>query len=151
MRRFAVAFAIAAIGSIALHGQETRSTTLLTTEHYLDWERVNDAQISPDGARIVYTRQAVNKLEDKWESSLWILNADGSQHRFLTKGSAARWSPDGKRLLYLAEGDPKGRSCSSAGSRPTDRRPDLTCSRRRATRWAPDGKSLTFSMSSPIR
>ena len=45
-----------------------RSPTLLTTEHYLNWERVSDAQISPDGSRIVYTRQAVNQLEDKWDS-----------------------------------------------------------------------------------
>ena len=108
MRRFCLATAITVIGATALHGQETRSTTLLTTEHYLDWERVNDAQIAPDGSRIVYTRQHVNTLEDKWESELWILNADLSQHRFLVKGSNARWSRDGKRLLYLADGEPKG-------------------------------------------
>src|SRR5256714_9440913 len=84
----------------AVTAQETRSATLLTTEHYLDWERVSDAQISPDGSRIVYTRQHVNKLEDKWDSELWIVNADGSQNRFLVKGGAARWSPDGKRLMY---------------------------------------------------
>src|SRR5262250_2676517 len=110
-RRVAVAIlcaVVAAIGGSALRAQETRSDALLTTEHWLDWERVSDAQISPDGARVVYTRQVVNKLEDKWESSLWIVNADGSQNRFLVKGSAARWSPDGKRLLYSAEGEPKG-------------------------------------------
>src|SRR5258708_38045465 len=100
--------AIAAAGVVALRAQEIRSETLLTTEHWLDWERVSDAQISPDGSRIVYTRQHVNKLEDKWESNLWILNGDGSQHRFLAKGANARWSPDGKRLMYLAEGEPKG-------------------------------------------
>src|SRR5881398_840641 len=108
MKRFVVAVAIAICGSIALRGQETRSTTLLTTEHYLDWERVNDAQISPDGSRIVYTRQHVEKMEDKWESEVWILNADGGQHRFLVKGANARWSPDGKRLLYIGDGEPKG-------------------------------------------
>jgi dipeptidyl aminopeptidase/acylaminoacyl peptidase len=100
----AVSIATCAAG---LSAQETRSSTLLTTEHWLDWERVSDAQISPDGARIVYTRQHVNALEDKWESEVWILNADGAQHRFFVKGSAARWSPDGKRLMYLAEGEPK--------------------------------------------
>src|SRR5690348_18485696 len=94
MHRMIVAIAIAASVGAAITAQETRSTTLLTTEHYLDWERVSDAQISPDGSRIVYTRQSVNKQDDKWESALWILNADGSQHRFLVKGSAARWSPD---------------------------------------------------------
>ena len=88
----AVVLASAVAMSGALRAQETKSDTLLTTEHWLDWERVSDAQISPDGSRIVYTRQHVNRLEDKWESSLWILNADGSQHRFLVKGSAPRWS-----------------------------------------------------------
>ena len=83
----------------SLGAQETRNPNRLTTEHYLDWERVSDAQISPDGARIIYTRQNVNQLEDKWDSSLWIVNADGSQNRFLVKGSTPRWSPDGKRVL----------------------------------------------------
>src|SRR3954447_20803070 len=100
MKRFIAAFTIAAAAGASLRAQETRSATLLTTEHYLDWERVRDAQISPDGSRIVYTREHVNKLEDKWDSETWILNADGSQHRFLVKGASARWSPDGKRLLY---------------------------------------------------
>ena len=68
MKRIVVAAALAAaaaFGGVGLIAQETRSATLLTTEHYLDWERVSDAQISPDGARIVYTRQHVNRLEDK--------------------------------------------------------------------------------------
>src|SRR5437660_4678106 len=103
MKKICFAVAIAVIGAVALHGQETRSSSLLTTEHYLDWERVSDAQISPDGTRIVYTRTAVNQLEDKWEPALWMVNADGSQHRFFVKGSEAQWSPDGKRVLYLAE------------------------------------------------
>src|ERR1043165_4587532 len=110
-RKFATAIVcslVAADGGGALRAQETRSDTLLTTEHWLDWERVSDAQIAPDGARAVYTRQHVNKLEDKWESELWIVNADGSQNRLLVKGSGARWSPDGKRLAYTADGEPKG-------------------------------------------
>src|SRR2546427_5040298 len=38
----------------------------------------------------------------------WIMSVDGSHHRFLVKGSDARWSPDGQRILYLADGEPKG-------------------------------------------
>ncbi len=148
MRHVIVAIAIAALAGAGLVAQETRSTTLLTTEHWLDWERVSDAQISPDGSRIVYTRQAVNTLEDKWESSLWILNADGSQHRFLVKGSAARWSPDGKRLLYLAEGEPKG---SQLFVRWVDAEGPATqithvVEAPRGAKWSPDGKSVAFSM-----
>jgi dipeptidyl aminopeptidase/acylaminoacyl peptidase len=144
------AVGIAAAGA-ALRAQETRSATLLTTEHWLDWERVNDAQISPDGSRIVYTRQTVNQLEDKWESSLWILNADGSQHRFLVKGSGARWSPDGKRLMYLADGEPKGsqifvRWMDTGGPATQITRVTETP---RGPKWSPDGKSIAFSMFVP--
>jgi len=154
MKRFAVAAALAAItasGGAALLAQETRSATLLTTEHWLDWERVSDAQISPDGSRIVYTRQHVNKLEDKWDSELWIVNADGAQNRFLVKGGTPRWSSDGKRLLYQAEGEPKGpqlfvRWVDAEG--PATQITHITEAPRNA-KWSPDGKSIAFSMFVP--
>ena len=150
MKRLAVAASLAlfaAGGGAGLIAQETQSSTLLTTEHWLDWERVSDAQIAPDGSRIVYTRQTVNKQEDKWESSLWILNADGSQHRFLVKGQSARWSPDGKRLMYLAEGEPKGtqifvRWVDANG--PATQVTHVSETPRNA-KWSPDGKSIAFS------
>jgi dipeptidyl aminopeptidase/acylaminoacyl peptidase len=147
-RRLSVASVLAtAFAGAALQAQETRSSTLLTTEHYLDWERVNDAQISPDGSHIAYTRQHVNQLEDKWESEIWMLNADGSEHRFLVKGSNTRWSPDGKRLLYLAEGEPKEsqifvRWVNAAG--PPTQVTHVTETPRNA-KWSPDGKSIAFS------
>ena len=154
MKRLVVAASIAAIGAAAgvrLIAQEIRSATLLTTDHYLDWERVSDAQISPDASRVVYTRQHVNKLEDKWDSELWIVNADGSQNRFLVKGGAARWSPDGKRLLYQAEGEPKGsqlfvRWVDAEG--PATQVTHISETPRNA-RWSPDGKSIAFSMFVP--
>jgi Tol biopolymer transport system component len=34
--------------------------------------------ISPDGKAIVYTRRWVDKVNDKWESAIWIMDADGS-------------------------------------------------------------------------
>jgi dipeptidyl aminopeptidase/acylaminoacyl peptidase len=151
MKRFAVALVFAVIGGIALHGQETRSSTLLTTEHYLDWERVREAQISPDGSRVVYTREHVNTIEDKWESETWIVKSDGAEHRFFVKGSSARWSPDGKRLLYLADGEPKG---SQVFVRWVDVDGPATqvthvMETPRNVRWSPDGKSIAFSMFAP--
>src|SRR4051812_31864883 len=150
-RLFVAATVAAMVAGAAVHAQEIKSSTLLTTDHWLDWERVSDAQISPDGSRIVYTRQAVNKQEDKWESALWILNADGSQHRLLVKGANARWSPDGKRLMYLAEGEPKG---SQIFVRYVDADGPATqiayvAETPRNARWSPDGKSIAFSMFVP--
>src|SRR6201999_399639 len=75
---------------------------------YLDLVNVSDPEISPDGKQIVFTRRWVDKMNDKFESALYIMNADGSRQRFLVKGSGARWSPDGTRIAYLADGAPKG-------------------------------------------
>ena len=88
--------------------QEVRSDTLLTVDHYLDFEQVGDPKISPDGKQVIYTRRWVNVLEDKWESALWLMNSDGSHNRLLVKGANAVWSPDGNRIAYLADGEPKG-------------------------------------------
>jgi dipeptidyl aminopeptidase/acylaminoacyl peptidase len=150
LRSRLIATAFIAASALA---QETPSPNRLTNDHYFDLERLSAAQISPDGARIVYTRQQVNRMEDKWDSSLWIINADGSQHRFLAKGSAARWSPDSKRILYLAEGEPKGAQifvrwiegdgAATQVTRATEKVADA--------RWSPDGKWIAFAMFVPDR
>ena len=144
-------FLALAAAVVPVSAQETASDTLLTVDHYLDWEQVADPQISPDGSQIVYTRRWVNKIDDKWESALWIMSADGSHHRFLVKGSDARWSPDGTRILYFADGEPKGtqifvrwmdaQGASSQVTRLTETPTDA--------KWAPDGTAIAFVMLAP--
>ncbi|MDP2497601.1 MAG: S9 family peptidase [Candidatus Palauibacterales bacterium] len=79
--------------------------SVLTVEHYLDWEGVSDPRISPDGSRIVYSRSRVDAREDSWTSELWIMRSDGSRKRRLVEGSSPRWSPSGDRIAYVAEGE----------------------------------------------
>jgi dipeptidyl aminopeptidase/acylaminoacyl peptidase len=148
MKRFIVAVALALVVSAVLVAQETRSNTLLTTEHYLDWERVSDAQIAPDASRVLYTREHVNKLEDRWEQEIWIVSADGRQNRFFVKGSAPRWSPDGKRVAYLAEGEPKGPQLFVRWADLEGPATEIThvTGAPRGARWSPDGKSIAFTM-----
>src|SRR3970040_1508956 len=97
MRRLIPLLALLLAPALA-RAQETASDTLLTVSHYLGWEQVSAPQISPDGAKIVYTRRWVNKIDDRWDAAWWIMNADGSRNRFLVKGANARWSPDGTRI-----------------------------------------------------
>ena len=128
--------------------QETASDTLLTVNHYLDWEQVADPQVSPDGSQILYTRRWVNKIEDRWDAGLWIMNADGSRNRFLVKGSNARWSPDGTRIAYFADGEPKGtqvfvRWMDAEGATSQITHVSETPS---SLSWSPDGRSVAFTM-----
>jgi dipeptidyl aminopeptidase/acylaminoacyl peptidase len=125
----------------------------LTTDLYMEWERVSDPRISPDGTQIIYTRQWVDKMHDRWQSALWIMEADGSRNRFLTDGSSARWSPDGTRILFLKEGEPEGRQifvrwmdAEGATSQITrvDHSPGNVV-------WSPDGQHMAFTMLVPER
>ncbi|MDQ3520742.1 MAG: S9 family peptidase, partial [Gemmatimonadota bacterium] len=137
--------------SSAAAQQRPRTDSVFTVEKYFDYETVADPQISPSGNEIVYTRRWINKLEDRWDSALWIMNADGSRNRFLTKGSNAVWSADGKRIAYLAEGEPKG---SQIWVRWMDTQGASTQITRVAEspaslRWSPDGRQVGFSMFTP--
>lgn len=80
----------------------------LTLDHYMDMESVSNPQIAPDGSAIVYTRGWIDKVNDRRESSLWIMDASGQRNRHLLDAGSARWSPNGDRILYTAPGDPGG-------------------------------------------
>jgi dipeptidyl aminopeptidase/acylaminoacyl peptidase len=151
-RRQAAVLVALALTSAPLLAQERKSDSLFTVEKFLDLEQVADPQIAPDGSQIIYTRRHVNKLEDRFDAELWIVNADGSKNRFLTKGGGARWSPDGTRIAYLDTGDPRGtqlfvRWMDAEGATSQITRVEQGIA---DIRWSPDGKSIGFSMLVPM-
>ncbi len=130
----------------AVLGQEERGRLGVT--HYLDWEFVGDPELSPDGRQVVYTREWIDKVNDRHASQIWIMNADGSRNRFLLDGSSPLWSPDGTRIAYVKEGEPDGqqifvRWMDAEGAESQITR--LTGSPS-SMQWSPDGRSIAFNM-----
>jgi len=128
--------------------QQAAPANRLTIADYFNWEDVASPSLSPDGRQILYTRTWIDQLNDKRESSVWIMNADGTRNRFLVKGSDAKWSPDGTRISYIAPGEPGGaqiwvRYMDAEGA--TTQITRLTESPDNVE-WSPDGKSLAFGM-----
>jgi dipeptidyl aminopeptidase/acylaminoacyl peptidase len=124
----------------------------LTVDLFLDWEWVAAPQISPDGSHIVYTRRWTDKMNDKYETDIWIMNADGSRKRFLVRGSQPVWSSDGRRLAYIAPGQPTG-SQIFVKWMDTGEETQLTRLERSPSnlRWSPDGRRIAFNMLVPSR
>jgi dipeptidyl aminopeptidase/acylaminoacyl peptidase len=151
MQRLTSAFALAlalACAPAFLAAQTAAPSDRLDLDLYWEYETVSNPQLSPDGSRIIYTRQWIDKVNDKRESSLWVMNADGSKNRFLVRGSNARWSPTGDRIAYTAQGEPKGtqvfvRYMDAEGAISQVTRVEKAPSN---VSWAPDGQSVAFSM-----
>lgn len=125
--------------------------TLFTVERYLDFETAGSPRIAPDGNLVVFVRRTVDRMKDSWENSIWAMNADGSNLRFLVKGADPAWSPDGTRIAYLAPGEPAGnqifvRTMDAEGAITQVTRVEQPPS---DVKWSPDGLWLGFAMVVP--
>lgn len=115
-------------------------------------EDATDPALSPDGKVIAYARTALPTTAGPVDPGIWTMNVDGSNRKkvasvanFNAQGPA--WSPDGKRLvfvainasgaigpsdLYLVEADGSHLTtlnAGAAGDRPS---------------WSPDGSRIAF-------
>jgi acylaminoacyl-peptidase len=130
-------------------GRAQEKPSKLSAMDEFNLQIATDPQISPDGKKIVYVRGFADSMTDRRYMNLWIVNADGNDHRALTSGnrndSSPRWSPDGTRIAYLAEADGKtqiyvrwmdtGQTAriTDVSEGPSD------------IAWSPDGKLIAYS------
>ncbi len=72
----------------------------------LDLARVSDPQVSPDGKHVAFVIARTIAAENRSDSDIWIVPAEGGEPRQLTRSSRSdaepRWSPDGRHIAFTS-------------------------------------------------
>ncbi len=138
---------------IACWSQAADSKRLLRDTDIYAFRWIADAQISPDGSRVIYTLVKATAKHDSYETGLWILPVTGGEARPLTSGvqdSGARWSPDGSMVAFSRsiekEGKPQPSQIYVLSMQGGEARA-LTDMPKGASDpvWSPDGRTIAFS------
>lgn len=140
-------FAVFVFAGGVMTAQEGADINKLSLDLYLEMEGVSNPKLSSDGTQIVYTRSWVDKVNDRRESAIWVMNADGSRNRFLIDGSSPEWSPDGTRIAFVAPGEPRGQQIFVRWMDAEGAVTQITRGEEGPSNimWAPDSNSIAFT------
>jgi Tol biopolymer transport system component len=118
-----------------------------------------DLAWSPDGRKLAFAIQprgsaGVCDRAGACNDEIFVINADGSGLRRLTRNAApdghAAWSPDGRKIAFLSQGDGTGADVFVMNGDGSDQR-NLT--RKPGNEvdpgWSPDGRAIVFSAVPP--
>ena len=150
-RRIFLAVLLTVISVTASIGQDKR---LITETDIMKFVWIAEGQISPDGKQVAFTRVVINESKDDYETSLWLVPADGSAApRVLTSGtrdSSPRWSPDGKAIAFVRspekDGKPQSPQVFLLALDGGEARAVTDLARGAgAPAWSPDGRRIAFS------
>jgi dipeptidyl aminopeptidase/acylaminoacyl peptidase len=155
MRRFTLTAAVAALllGGAPHTWAADGPTATFQPEDLFSLEMASDPQISPHGNLVAYVRLSEDIMTDKDRAMIWLIDTATGAQRPLDGAlgeSGPRWSPDGKRLAYMAPG-PDGRGQLHVRWMETGQSAVLAVLPEHvgALTWSPDGSQIVFSMQVP--
>ncbi|MGQ0604444.1 MAG: S9 family peptidase [Anaerolineales bacterium] len=122
----------------------------ITAEDLYELKFVEDPQLSPDGKQLAFVRVDVDRLGNKYDRHIWLINVNdrGATPRQFTFGSkndwSPRWSPDGRRLAFVSARNGKPQvfliDVDGGEARPLTSMPNGAAN----PVWSHDGKRLAF-------
>ena len=119
----------------------TTRRRFITPEDLASFRFAGDPQISPDGARVLYTVKVVDG--EKYAQHLWVDDEPFTLGK--VSDSLARWSPDGRRIAFVRTKDEDSQvwlmSISGGEPAPVTALPPGKVS---ALDWSPDGSRLVI-------
>ncbi|MBF0550563.1 MAG: S9 family peptidase [Deltaproteobacteria bacterium] len=122
----------------------------LTANDLLDFDRISDPRVSPDGSHIAFVVSSLDLDNNRRRSSIWVMNSNGSEARQLTPlpegGNHPAWALDGQSVYFISSrsGTAQVWRISLAGGTPqqvTSLPLDVD-----NLKMSPDGKHLALTM-----
>src|SRR5207244_1795991 len=118
----------------------------ITTDDLLPLGRSSEPQLSPDGARVVYTVGVPDMNANRVARNLWIASMNGGESKALTstgRDGGARWAPDGRRIAFVSSRDGAAQIYVMSIDAPGEAKKitDVSGGANNVV-WAPDGRRL---------